>query len=214
MGSLCSDEHRRLQEEFGTVRLATLLDTGWVHEEVAPEEQAFIEGRDFFLSTVDPDGMPTVSYKGGPAGVVKALDARTLAFPGFDGNGMFLSMGNIEGQAKVGMLFFDLETPHRIRVQGTARLLRDDPVMAHWAEAKYAVSVAVTKVWVNCPRYIHKHRRVEASRYVPEAGRATPLAAWKRLGMVQDALGDEDRAQGEGLLDLPAYEAKVGQGDA
>ena len=217
MDSLYFDEHRRLQEEFGTTRLATLLDTGLVHDALAEGERAFIETRDFFfLSTVDPDGMPTVSHKGGPVGLVKAMDERTLVFPGFDGNGMFLSMGNIEGQAKVGMLFIDFETPHRLRVQGTARLLRDGPALAHWAEAKYAVSVSVTKIWVNCPRYVHTYRRVEPSRYVPVPGKATPLATWKRLDMVQDALGDEDRARAheEGLLDMGTYEAKVGQGEA
>ncbi|WP_252405354.1 pyridoxamine 5'-phosphate oxidase family protein, partial [Escherichia coli] len=74
--------------------------------------------------------MPTVSYKGGGPGFVTVVDAATLAFPGYDGNGMFYSMGNIEGQAKVGLLFIDFETPHRVRVQGHARMLRDDPLMA------------------------------------------------------------------------------------
>ncbi len=148
MASLYSDAHRALQEEFGTTKLAVRLDEDWVHESIQPEEGAFIGSRDmFFLSTVDPDGMPTVSYKGGPTGFVKVLDASTLVFPGFDGNGMFYSMGNVEGQAKVGLLFIDFETPHRIRVQGRATLLRDDALMAEYTEAKYLVRVEVTKIW-------------------------------------------------------------------
>ena len=170
----------------------------------------------FFLSTVDPDGHPTVSYKGGPVGLVKVIDEQTLAFPGFDGNGMFLSMGNIAGQAKVGLLFIDFESPHRVRVQGTAQFLREHPVMAEYAEAQYLVLITVTKIWVNCPRYIHKYKRVDASKYVPQPCKTTPLASWKRLGMVQDVLADSDRqrAEQEGLIELLEYEERVGRGDA
>ncbi|WP_407518679.1 pyridoxamine 5'-phosphate oxidase family protein [Methylobacterium oryzisoli] len=216
MGSLYYEQHRRLQEEFDTVKLAELLDTKWVHDEIGPDERTFIESRDFFfLSTVDPDGMPTVSYKGGPVGLVRVMDGNTLVFPGFDGNGMFYSVGNIVGQPKVGLLFIDFETPHRVRVQGTATMLRDDPIMASWTEAQYAVRIDVTKAWVNCPRYVHKFQRVDQSKYVPKPGQKTPLALWKRLDMVQDVLHDEDRARAEqeGLLDLPAYEARVSKGD-
>ncbi|MDP4023912.1 pyridoxamine 5'-phosphate oxidase family protein [Methylobacterium sp. NEAU 140] len=215
--SLYFEDHRALQQEFGTTKLAVRLDEDWVHEAIQPEEAAFIGSRDmFFLSTVDPDGMPTVSYKGGPAGFVKVLDAATLVFPGYDGNGMFYSMGNIAGQAKVGLLFIDFETPHRVRVQGTATLLRDDPLMADYTEAKYLVRVAVTKIWVNCPRYIHKHRKIEQNKYVPVPGRETPLAAWKRLDLAGDVISDADKARvaKEGRLEVAEYEALVARGEA
>jgi predicted pyridoxine 5'-phosphate oxidase superfamily flavin-nucleotide-binding protein len=87
MTSLYSREHHALQERFGTEKLADMLDTNWVHAALSDEESAFIESRDMlFLSTVDPDGNPTVSYKGGPTGFVKVLDPSTVAFPGYDGN--------------------------------------------------------------------------------------------------------------------------------
>lgn len=216
MASLYSDEHRRLQQEFGTTKLAELLDTKWVHDEIGDAERDFIGSRDmFFLSTVDPDGHPTVSYKGGPVGLVKVVDARTLAFPGFDGNGMFYSVGNIVSQSKVGLLFVDFENPHRVRVQGTAELVRDHPLRGEWAEAQYAVLVHVTKIWVNCPRYVHRYQRIDQSKYVPRPCKTTPLASWKRLDLVQDAITPEDRvrAQDEGLLSLPEYEGKVLRGE-
>lgn len=217
MTSLYSDAHRALQEEFGTVKLANRLDTDWVHESIRPDEAAFIGSRDmFFLSTVDPDGMPTVSYKGGPTGFVKVVDESTLAFPGFDGNGMFYSMGNIAGQAKVGLLFIDFETPHRVRVQGNATFLRDDPLLADYTEAKYIVRVDVTKIWVNCPRYIHKYQKLEQNKYVPREGRETPLAAWKRLELAGDVISEEDKARvaKEGRLEVSEYEALVARGEA
>lgn len=216
MASLYSDEHRRLQQEFDTTKLADLLDTKWVHERIGDAEREFIGSRDmFFLSTVDPDGNPTVSYKGGPVGLVKVIDETTLAFPGFDGNGMFYSIGNIAGQSRIGMLFVDFENPHRVRVQGTARLVRNHPLMAEWAEAQYLVLVQVTKIWVNCPRYVHKYKRVDASKYVPKPCQTTPLASWKRLDLVQDVIApvDRDRAMDEGLLSLPEYEDKVMRGE-
>ena len=216
MTSLYSDAHRALQREFGTTRLADRLDTQWVHETIRPDEGAFIGSRDmFFLSTVDPDGMPTVSYKGGAPGFVKVLDDHTLVFPGFDGNGMFLSMGNIEGQGKVGLLFVDFEKPNRLRVQGTATMSTDDPLMATFTEAKYLVRIAVTKVWVNCPRYIHQYTKVDQSKYVPRPDKETPLASWKRLDMVQDVIqpADKARAQEEGVLTLPEYGEQMARGD-
>jgi predicted pyridoxine 5'-phosphate oxidase superfamily flavin-nucleotide-binding protein len=178
MGSLYSAAHRALQEEFGTTRLADWLDTDFVHAEIRDEERAFIEARDmFFLSTVDPDGNPTVSYKGGAPGFVRVPDAGTLVFPGYDGNGMFYSVGNIAGQGRVGLLFIDFETPHRLRVQGTARLEREGPLLAAFPEAKYLVRVAVTKVWVNCPRYVHTYRKERSSRYRDEDRPPAAMAA-------------------------------------
>ena len=217
MVSLYHDAHRALQQEFRTTKLADRLDTDWVQEAIQPDEAAFIGSRDmFYLSTVDPDGMPTVSYKGGSAGFVRVTGETSLVFPGFDGNGMFYSMGNIEGQAKVGLLFIDFETPHRVRVQGRATLLRDDPLMAEYKEAKYLVRVDVVKIWVNCPRYIHKYQKVEQNRYVPTPGRETPLALWKRLDLVGDVISDEDRARvaQEGRLEVSEYVDRVSRGDS
>ena len=216
MASLYHDEHRALQERFDTVKLATLLDTGWVHEVIKPEEREFMQSRDmFFLSTVDPDGHPTVSYKGGPAGFVHVVDERTLVFPGYDGNGMFLSMGNIEGQSKVGLLFIDFQSPNRLRVQGSARVVTEGPLLERWAEAQYAVEVEVAKVWVNCPRYIHRYDKVDESRYVPRPGKRTPLASWKRLDFVQDALPEKDheRAAEEGVIGMGEYQANIARGE-
>ena len=216
MEQLYFDEHIALQNEFGTRKLADMLDTKWAHRALTPEEQAFVASRDmFFLATVDKEGRPTVSYKGGPVGLVKVVDDHTLAFPGFDGNGMFYSMGNIVGQGHVGLLFIDFETPHRFRVQGRATFERDDPLMGAWKEAKYIVRVTCDRVWVNCPRYVHKYQRVGQSKYVPVEGKETPLALWKRADIVQEVIKPEERAQAEkeGILTLPEYEARVMSGD-
>lgn len=218
MPEFYSEQQRVLQAEFQTTRLADLLHQVIVHTEVQDAERAFIESRDmFFLATVDETGQPTCSYKGGDPGFVRVLDPQTLAFPIYDGNGMFLSLGNLMTTARVGMLFIDFETPHRLRVQGTASVQRDDPLLARYPGADAVVRVAVTAIFVNCSRYVHRYRRVGSSRYVPRAGCETPYAEWKRIDLVQDALPPRDAGKTEkagGTISVEEYERKREAGQA
>jgi predicted pyridoxine 5'-phosphate oxidase superfamily flavin-nucleotide-binding protein len=196
MSRLFGEQHRRLQDEFGTRNLADRIEQLAARTEFDDDSRGFIEAMDmFFLSTVDHMGRPTVSYKGGDPGFVKVLDAKTLVFPSYDGNGMFLSMGNVQGSRHVGMLFISFERPHRIRVQGEASISRDDPMMAHYKEADFIVRVTLSELWQNCPRYIHRYERVSASRYVPREACETPLAEWKRIDLVQDVIPPQDAAR-------------------
>ena len=165
MSRLYEDGHRRLQDEFGSRNLADAVEQAALSTEISPADEAFIHSRDmFFLSTVNQAGQPTVSYKGGAPEFVKVINPRTLIFPSYDGNGMFLSMGNIEVKSAVGLLFIDFETPDRRRVQGDATVHREHPMLAAYPEADLLVEVAVSEIWVNCPRYIHRYARVEESK--------------------------------------------------
>ena len=115
----------------GRIELADTLDHSIVQSELDDAACAFIEERDFFfLTTVSSEGEPTVSHKGGPKGTVKVLDPQTLVFPAYDGNGMFLSLGNIADTGKIGLLFMDFETPHRVRVQASATIVQDQSLLA------------------------------------------------------------------------------------
>ena len=140
MSRLYGDTHRALQQEYDTEKLADVVEQAIVHDEVTSRDKAFIEGRDmFFLSTVDHQGRPTVSYKGGDPGFVKIVDRKTIVFPSYDGNGMFLSMGNLKATSHVGLLFIDFENPHRLRVQGDATISKDHPLMEVYKEADLIV---------------------------------------------------------------------------
>ncbi|HUZ85981.1 MAG TPA: pyridoxamine 5'-phosphate oxidase family protein [Candidatus Baltobacterales bacterium] len=121
----------------------------------------------FFLATVDPEGRPNCSYKGGDPGFVRVLDEHTLAFPNYDGNGLYLSMGNAVATKEVGMLFIDFERRNRMRVNGSAAVDQADPLMADYPLAQFIVRVMVQEVFPNCPRYIHRYQLVERSRFVP-----------------------------------------------
>jgi predicted pyridoxine 5'-phosphate oxidase superfamily flavin-nucleotide-binding protein len=216
MSDFYTASQRRLQEEFATRRLADLLVEAIITPELSPQQTEFIDGRNmFFLSTVDEDGFPSCSYKGGSPGFVRVASPRTLVFPAYDGNGMFMSLGNIEARAKVGLLFIDFQTPRRLRVRGEARLLRDGPMLKSYAGAKAAVEVAIERVWQNCPRYVHRMHLVEPSPYVPRKDGTAQLAMWKRIDIVQDVLTAADRAEAAtvGLITVEDYEARVERGE-
>lgn len=189
MSELYGAEQRKLQDAHDTRQLADRIQQIIVVEEIGDEHRPFIESRDFFfLTSVDHRGYPTCSYKGGSPGLVRVVDAGTLAFPSYDGNGMFLSMGNIQGNSKIGMLFIDFETPHRVRVHGDASIQENDPLLAEYPGADMIVRVKISEIFINCPRYIHRMARVQDSKYVPQAGKETPPPQWKRIDAVQDAL--------------------------
>jgi predicted pyridoxine 5'-phosphate oxidase superfamily flavin-nucleotide-binding protein len=201
MSEIYGEHHREMQDRFETHKLADRVNDIIVTTELDDDRKGFIESRDlFFLTTVDHRGYPTCSYKGGNPGFVKVLDSKTLAFPSYDGNGMFLSMGNILGNNKIGMLFIDFESPHRIRIHGTARIDPYDPLLAECHGAELIVRVAITECFVNCPRYIHKYQRVGTSKYVPQSDCPTPKAPqWKRINAIQDVLPERDKNTADAL---------------
>jgi predicted pyridoxine 5'-phosphate oxidase superfamily flavin-nucleotide-binding protein len=186
---------RELQDRFDTRRIADRINDVLVHETITPTDAAFISQRDmFFLATTDASGQPTCSYKGGDTGFVRVVDDHTLAFPNYDGNGMYLSMGNLAQHPQVGLLFIDLVHGNRLRVHGQATLVYDDPLLQEFQEAQFLVTVRVSAVFPNCPRYIHRYQQVERSSFVPREGRRTPVPDWKRSEWAHDALPEGDTA--------------------
>src|SRR3954447_21659541 len=184
MASTYHGGSRRLQDRFDTRRLADRIDERFVQRGVIDDDdRAFIERLDmFFLATADAAGRPQCSYKGGEPGFVHVLDERTVAFPNYDGNGMYLSMGNLLENPQVGMLFVDFtaERPSRLRLNGVATIDEDDELAAAWPGAQFVVRVTATQVFPNCPRYIHRMALVERSRFVPRMQRTVPVPDWKR----------------------------------
>ena len=175
------DGSRRLQDRFETRKLADRLVEVLARNTFTDDDRAFIESRQlFFLATADADGHPDCSYKGGLPGFVRIVDPQTLAFPSYDGNGMFKSLGNVLLNANVGLLFIDLhERPRRLRVNGTATISRDDPLLAETVGAQLIVRVQARAIFPNCPRYIPKMQLAGPSVYVPQPGRDPVEPAWK-----------------------------------
>ena len=191
MSGLYHQGSRELQDRFDSRRLADRLADVKVTDVIGPEDRAFIESLDmFFLASADEHGRPTCSYKGGDPGFVRVLDERTLAFPAYDGNGMFLSAGNVLVNPAVGLLFVSFPRGRRLRLQGTASISLEDPLAASWPGALFAVRVRAREVFPNCPRYIHRYELVERSRFVPRDGAPPPVPDWKRREWARDVLPD------------------------
>jgi len=187
---------RQLQDRFDTRRLADRLDEKLARQAFSDQDRAFIESRPlFFLATADGDGRPDCSYKGGAAGFVRVTDVNEIAFPSYDGNGMFRSLGNLLVNPAVALLFIDFERPNRLRVNGSASVAGDDPLLASFAGAQLIVRVRAERIFPNCPRYIHRMTTVEPSPYVPRAGTTPPVPKWKRFDEFADVLPRDDPAR-------------------
>ncbi|HQR21435.1 MAG TPA: pyridoxamine 5'-phosphate oxidase family protein [Burkholderiaceae bacterium] len=196
MSKLYRSSHRELQARYDTTRLADRIEATLFREQFTAEDRAFIERLDmFFLATADAEGRPSCSFKGGDPGFVRVTGEAELVFPCFDGNGMFLSMGNAAENPSVGLLFIDFESPKRLRVNGTAELAPAASVSPPYVEAQFIVRVAVREIFPNCPRYLPRLQRVEPSKFVPRAGMVTPVPAWKRMDWAKDVLPAGDPAR-------------------
>ena len=189
---------RELQERFDTRRLADRLDEKLARLDFSDEDRAFIESRAlFFLATADGEGRPDCSFKGGAPGFVRVIGEAELAFPSYDGNGMFRSLGNVLVNPAVALLFIDFEHPRRLRVNGSASVAGDDPLLASFAGAQLIVRVRAERIFPNCPRYIHRMTTVEPSPYVPRAGTTPPVPKWKRFDEFAEVLPRDDPARRE-----------------
>jgi uncharacterized protein len=191
------DGSRQLQDTFATRPLADRLVDKVAHTAFTDRDRAFIESRPlFFLATADAEGRPDCSYKGGRPGFVRVIDAHTLAFPSYDGNGMFKSLGNVLVNPHVGLLFIDFESPRRLRVNGRASVREDDPLRAELVGAQLVVRVHAEAIFPNCPRYIHPMKMVEESVYAPREGYTPPVPEWKTRPDFRDVLPAGDPAAG------------------
>ncbi len=193
MSEFFHEGNRKFQDQFDSRRMADRLVDGIVSNQISPEDKDFIEKQNmFFLATVDKEGRPNCSYKGGNAGLVQVLDESTLAFPLYDGNGMYVSAGNVLVNEFVSLLFVDFQQQARLRLNGSAFVQENDPLLEHWPEAEVVLRVKVREMFPNCPRYIHKMELIEESAFVPKQHCETPSPDWKRLEVVADVLPARD----------------------
>src|SRR6266571_8159875 len=142
MSELYHDGNRRLQDQFETRRLADRIEERIVSPTIRAGDKEFIERMDmFFLATADEHGKPQCSYKGGEPGFVRVLDEHTIAFPNYDGNGMYLTAGNVLANPHVGLLFISFEEQSRLRLNGTASHDEQDELLGHYPGAQFVTRV-------------------------------------------------------------------------
>jgi uncharacterized protein len=191
------EANRRFQDQFDSRRIADRLEQVTTRTAFTDDDKTFIESRVlFFLATADADGRPTCSHKGGTSGFVRVVAPDELVFPDYDGNGMFLSIGNISANPNIGLLFIDFEKPKRLRVNGTASVSCDDPLLEHTIGAQLIVRVKARTIFPNCPRYIPTMQLVEPSIYIPREGLDPPEPAWKSYPDVKDFVHRRQKTYG------------------
>jgi len=131
---------------------------------LGPEEAAFIAARDgFYQATVSETGWPYVQFRGGPAGFLKVLDQRTIAYADFRGNRQYVSTGNLAGDDRISMILMDYPNRRRLKVLGRARLVEaaDDAALVaglhdpqYRARPERAVVITIEGLDWNCPQHI------------------------------------------------------------
>jgi uncharacterized protein len=184
------DGNRRLQDRFDSRRISDRLEEKLTRTAFNDDDKAFIESASyFFLATADSEGRPDCSFKGGVPGFVRITGTAELAFPDYDGNGMFKSLGNVLVNPNVGMLFIAMHgKPQRLRVNGHATVRDDDPLLDERVGAQLIVRIAARAIFPNCPRYIPALQLTEPSIYAPRAGHETPEPAWKGFDAFKDCV--------------------------
>jgi hypothetical protein len=171
---LYHDGNRKLQDQFDSRRISDRLEDKLAHTAFTADDKAFIEGSCYFFLA---------------PGFVRVVGPSELAWPDYDGNGMFKSLGNITVNDEVGLLFIDMhEKPRRLRVNGMATVSHDDPLLGSTVGAQLIVRLHARAIFPNCPRYIPKLQLVEPSVYAPQAGCEPPEPAWKGFDSFKDAV--------------------------
>jgi predicted pyridoxine 5'-phosphate oxidase superfamily flavin-nucleotide-binding protein len=194
---LYHDGNRMLQDAFDSRRIADRLEEVTTRTQFTESDRAYVERMAyFFLATADGKGRPDVSFKGGGPGLVRITGPSEVAFPDYDGNGMFKSLGNLSVNPNVALLFIDFERPRRLRINGSAHIRRDDPLLAETVGAQMIVRVTARAIFPNCPRYIPTMTLTEDSPYVPRAGKAPVEPAWKGFPEFADAIHPRQKTAG------------------
>jgi len=190
MSIMYHEGNRKLQDTFESRRIADRLEEKLTRTAFSDDDKAFVESSIyFFLATADADGRPDCSFKGGSPGFVRVTGPSEIAWPDYDGNGMFKSLGNITVNPNVGLLFIALHgKPQRLRINGTAALSRNDPLLARTVGAQLIVRVQARAIFPNCPRYIPQLELVAPSAYVPQPGHEPVEPAWKQFDSFKDAV--------------------------
>jgi hypothetical protein len=149
----------RLGSRTGYARMAEKRD--W-SDSVTPDLAAFLAQRDsFYLATASAEGRPYIQHRGGPAGFLKAIDDKHLAFADFGGNKQYITAGNLSENDRASIFLMDYANRQRIKLWGRARVVEDDAeLLERLAEPGYKgkperAIVFEIEAWdVNCPQHI------------------------------------------------------------
>jgi predicted pyridoxine 5'-phosphate oxidase superfamily flavin-nucleotide-binding protein len=155
---------KAVQERLGSRKAYAALEAGEHHNsELGSDESNFIMARDsFYMASVSETSWPYVQHRGGPAGFVKVLDARTLGFADYRGNRQYVSVGNLLKNDRVSLFFMDYPRRTRLKLLGHAELigtertelLKSLSVREYRAKVERGMLIHVAAYDWNCPQHI------------------------------------------------------------
>lgn len=193
------DGMRALQDRYEGRAVADRLATHRMHTQFTDDDRQMIDTAPFFFLATAAGDSVDCSFKGGEPGFVRVTGDSALAWPDYDGNRMYRSLGNIQESSRVGLLFIAFDgrqfdgSAARLRVNGHATIDESPDALADIPGAKRLIRVAVDQIFPNCPRYIPTMAMVERSDFAPRKGHTPPEPAWKSKPMVKDIFDAERR---------------------
>ncbi len=179
---------KAVQERRGSRRMFERLEArgGW-SSTITPDLAAFIASvRSFYFATASKDGQPYVQHRGGPAGFLRVLDEKRLAFVDFTGNRQYITTGNLAENPHAFIFLMDYGRRRRVKLWGTAEAIENDPELirslfpeGYSAEPVQAIIFTLTAFDRNCAQHIPKLLPAEEVEAAIEAlnGRIAALQA-------------------------------------
>ncbi len=141
---------------------------GW-QTRITPDLAQFIAAQtSVFLATANANGQPYIQHRGGPAGFLRVLDERTIAFADFAGNRQYITQGNLTDNPKVHLFLIDYAHRQRVKIWGEARVVEGDSALmaqlmpeGYRARPEQVIRLTVSAWDANCPQHIPQ--RLEAA---------------------------------------------------
>ena len=154
------------QDGYGSrTRLQRFAEMAGPNDELTDREAGFIAQRDtFYLATVNEDGWPYVQHRGGPAGFLRLLGPKRLAYADFRGNTQLVSVGNVLADDRVSLILMDYPNRRRLKILGHMRVANAQDVPAqdlaavelpdYRAVVERIAYIDVAAYDWNCPQHI------------------------------------------------------------
>ncbi|MBN3926727.1 pyridoxamine 5'-phosphate oxidase family protein [Nostoc sp. NMS4] len=138
------------------------IANGPANDSITLEIAEFIAHLDgFYLGTVSSNGYPYIQFRGGALGFLKVLNEKTLGFADFSGNVQYITVGNLEGEAKAFLFLMDYRQRRRIKVWGKAEYVEGDSALierlripGYPAKVERAILFHVEALSENCSQHI------------------------------------------------------------
>jgi ferredoxin-NADP reductase/predicted pyridoxine 5'-phosphate oxidase superfamily flavin-nucleotide-binding protein len=113
---------------------------------LSPDAKDLISKADmFFLSSSTAEDMDT-NHRGGPPGFVRILSDTEIVYPEYSGNRLYQTLGNLQLNPKVGIVFPDYGTGNVVYLTGTAEILVREEAAALLPGSNLALKIRIDEV--------------------------------------------------------------------